>query len=102
DVTLTNDSTVEVISGSLVLNGPIGGVGEFIKNGAGTLRLAGTNSNTYTAATRVLNGVLELSKSAPGIIALPAAVVIGTGTNPATVRCLSNSQFAPSAMVTVV
>lgn len=60
DVSLTNTSSAYTFSGS----GSIGGVGSLTKAGNGTLTIA--NSNTYTGATLLNAGTLQLDGSLSG------------------------------------
>ncbi|MCB1093774.1 MAG: autotransporter-associated beta strand repeat-containing protein, partial [Verrucomicrobiae bacterium] len=72
-----------------------GNANNIYKVGEGTLQLTGTQSNTYRGTTRVLQGTLELGKTA-GLNAVGGSVVIGddleaTGTK--TLRLLANDQL---------
>ena len=61
-LTLTSTSTIDTQSYSPTLSGAISGSGSFNKIGSGTLTLTGANS--YSGATTVNAGVLELGTSA--------------------------------------
>ncbi len=75
-----------------------GGAAGFTKAGAGTLQLSNSTVNTYTGATTVLGGTLELNKSAAGATAVPGALVVGPG---ATVSSFAANLIADAAQVTV-
>jgi autotransporter-associated beta strand protein len=60
-VTLNTDSTVRVATGSLTVSGPIGGGGGLTKTGSNTLTLSG--NNTYTGATSVGAGTLQVGSA---------------------------------------
>jgi fibronectin-binding autotransporter adhesin len=65
------------------------------KAGAGTLRLSGAASNTFRGSTTVIQGTLELNKSA-GVLPFQEALIIGDnvgGDNAAVVRLLQNEQI---------
>jgi autotransporter-associated beta strand protein len=103
-VTLVSDATINVVSatdrltfGSIV-NGPQG----ITKIGAGALAFTGNQANTYSGATTVSEGALELNKH--GQIAVPGALTIGDNLGlPLSqwVRALGTNQFAAGAPVTV-
>jgi autotransporter-associated beta strand protein len=63
-VTLESDSTVHLFSSNdvLSLGNSISGPGGLSKVGAGTLIYGGANHNTYTGATILKEGILQLSK----------------------------------------
>src|SRR6185436_927927 len=74
-----------------------------IKAGAGTLQISGGASNTYTGATAVNSGVLELAKTA-GFNAVPGVLTIGDDDGTASndvVRLLANNQIVNTSAVTV-
>jgi autotransporter-associated beta strand protein len=78
--------------------GPAG----LLKAGAGTLTLAGSEANTYSGATTVSGGTLELNMSST--IAVPGSLVIGDDGNAPesqVVRFLSAGQLAVTAPVTI-
>ncbi len=65
------------------------------KTGAGTLRLAGSDSNTYGGSTTIEQGVLELAKP-DNVTAITGPIVIGNNTDPAgsaTLRNLASNQL---------
>jgi autotransporter-associated beta strand protein len=78
-----------------------GGPNGLVKNGLGTLALAGAQGNTLTGTTTVNNGVLRLNKSVfDGAIRGP--VVIGnTAGSAGTVILDSNNQISNAVTVTI-
>ena len=82
----------------LTMNSRIWGPGGALaKTGAGTMTLSGTTSNTYTGATRVDAGVLELGKTA-GVNAIAGNLSANTG---GTIKWLASNQVADAATLTV-
>jgi autotransporter-associated beta strand protein len=82
NVTLLRDSTISVEGtiGLLDLSSVISGSGAVTKTGLGTLRFSGTGANTYTGATYVNEGTLELDKGTiGGVLAVPGRLIIGDG-----------------------
>ena len=93
---LTNDVIMTHSSPSdFTLSGAISGAEGIIKEGAGpgALIISGSTANTYGSPTTVNNGLLQLNKT-PGVVAIPASVVINTG---ATVSLLAPNQLNPTA-----
>jgi autotransporter-associated beta strand protein len=89
---------------TLDLGGVVSGNDGMIKTGAGTLRLSGSDANTYLGTTVVNRGVLELGKA--GVVAVPghldtlvSAPVVG-GNNPI-IRLLAPEQIANTSNVTL-
>jgi len=82
---------------SLNLAGAVNNNQELIKRGAGTLILSGPVANGYNAATRILEGTLQLAKQ-PGVLAIQGnSYFVGTnlpGAPSATLR-LSSSDMLP-------
>ena len=76
-------TTIEVDGTSLELNAQIVGPGGFTKTGAGPLTISGFTENSYTGATMVNSGVLQLNKSFDHSIGNSSALIIGTETNAA-------------------
>ena len=71
------------------------GGSRLIKVGAGTVRLSGTQANLYRGDTYVLQGTLELGKTA-GVNAIGGNLFIGDhigGDNAATVKLLASNQM---------
>jgi len=99
----TNATFAIATNSQLTLSGALTGSGGLIKIGPGTLKLAGTNANTYAAATLVNEGLLFLNKTA-GTNAIPGDLIIGDGlggVNADFVELLSNNQIPNSATVTI-
>src|SRR5439155_16972542 len=102
-VTLGANSTVAVDAGSLTMSGATGdgalGFG-LTKAGAGTLTFSGTSANTYTGATTVNAGELDLGKTA-GVNAVAGGLTIGDGTGTDVAKLLAANQIADASSVTV-
>jgi len=79
---------------TLNLNGPISGPGGVTDIGPGALIYSGSTANTYSGLTTVDLGELDLAKSG-GLAIAPfhAGIVIGDGTNVATVVYKGNYQL---------
>ena len=79
-ITLAGNTTIGANAGQLTLSGVIGdnshGYGLTLVGG-GTFVFSGGSGNTYTGATTLVAGTLELSKTVQ--IAIPAALIIGNG-----------------------
>ena len=60
-ITLIGDSPIEVDHGSLTIDGQVSGTGGFTKSGSGELTL--TASNTYSGATMISAGTLDITNS---------------------------------------
>ncbi|QDU29791.1 Hemolysin, chromosomal [Anatilimnocola aggregata] len=97
------DNLIGVVTGAtLDISGQvaagIGGAVDLFKVGGGTLRLSGASANIYTGQTHVLQGTLELGKTA-GVNAIGGDLVIGTnfngdvGDDKAVVRLLADNQI---------
>ena len=78
-VLMAGNSTMNSVAGNLSLTGVVSGPGSLSKIGTAALTLAGSQSNTYSAATFVNDGTLDLNKSAVGIIAVPTPLTVGDG-----------------------
>ena len=123
DITLGSNatigsSTILSITGNIDLNGGtltvdnattagtlstavISGMGNFIKEGAGTWNIFG-GSNTYTGSTTVNEGTLQMSVA--GGTAVPGDLIIGDGvggTGADVAFILSNEQIADTSDVTI-
>jgi len=85
-VTLTSTGAIDTNGNAVSIAGIMSGVGGLTKSGEGTLTLSG--ANTYTGATTVNAGTLNLNGSLAGALALPAAstgtVIVGSGAKVAT------------------
>ena len=65
-------------TGTTVLAGAISGTGSLLKSDSGTTRLTGSGTNTYTGATAVSGGTLQIEKaSALGSTAAGTTVSVG-------------------------
>src|SRR5439155_22393563 len=62
DIALANRTLTTAATGDIVLSGAISGTGGIIKTNAGTLTLTGGSPNTFTGATIVNQGALELAR----------------------------------------
>jgi autotransporter-associated beta strand protein len=95
--------TVSNSGATLILDGVLLGSGNGLqKEGAGTLRLGGASSNTYTGETLVNAGTLELGKTGGATaIAGTGPLTIGDGTGTDTVQLLASNQLADTVVVTV-
>ena len=60
-ITLVGDNTIEVDAGSLAIDGQVSGTGGLTKSGTGELTL--TASNTYSGATMISAGTLDVTNS---------------------------------------
>jgi autotransporter-associated beta strand protein len=99
-ITLNGSVTIDClpVGSTLELEGPISGPGGFTKIDEGTLRLSGTNANTYGATTTVAGGTLELNKSGPmgSAIAVPGSLILS---NASTARLLQSWQlYSPNRL----
>ena len=92
---------VTVASGAtLIVSGQINGTGSSLtKAGLGTLTLTGTTEDLYTGTTTVNAGTLNLSKT--GVIAIAGPLVVGDGTDVATVNYTGPNQLKDSSSITV-
>ena len=85
---------------TLTVNGQINGTGASLtKAGLGTLTLTGTTEDLYTGTTTVTAGTLNLSKT--GVIAIAGPLVVGDGTNVATVNYTGPNQVGDAQPITV-
>ena len=104
NVTLSSpaDFVVNVGTGAkLTLGGTLSGSVGLIKKGGGTNLLAGGFSNTYTGATTVTGGLVELFKNGAAAAAIPHDLIVGDGVTAATVRNLAVFEIADVSNVTV-
>ncbi len=95
-ITLNTNVVIEA-SSLLQLGGLISGPGGFTKVGGNTLRLIGTNVNTYAGTTMVNAGTLELNVNANNG-AIPGDLTINGAF---TVRLLASDQFNNSSIITI-
>jgi fibronectin-binding autotransporter adhesin len=84
---------------NLIISGPMSGAGGLNINGP-TVSLSGASANTFTGATKVNFGTLELAKNA-GITAIAGPLIIGDGTSIDTVRVMRSDQIADTSAVTI-
>ena len=99
--TLTGTNVFTIGTGaSLGVAARLVGTGSLRKGGEGSLRLRTVTSNTYSGATEIALGDLELHSVG---IAVPGALFIGqtNSPSPASVRLLASEQIADAAPVTV-
>ena len=95
--TLTAENTS---SGTLRINSPIQGSGNFIKTGSGLVQLGAATVNNYTGTTTVSRGELRLIRPA-NTIAIPGDVTVGGGGFPASLTTTTAEQIADDATVTL-
>jgi autotransporter-associated beta strand protein len=103
-VTIANsDLNVTVGSGvALVIASGLTGPFGLVKNGAGTLNLQGPVSSAYTGTTLINQGVLQTQKAAsPPAQAIPGLVIIGDGTDSATLQNIFSNETSTNANVTI-
>src|SRR5262249_7829006 len=104
DIELRQDTRIGVnTAGSLELSGVISGTGGVIKEGGGLLDYRGAVGNTYTGATVVNEGELDLKKTGPQV-AVPGALIVGDGNggaNADVVHCFNPSELGALSDVTV-
>jgi autotransporter-associated beta strand protein len=105
DILLNTDTFISS-SSSLLLNGQITGTGGFTKLSGGSLRLAGTNANTYAGTTTVRDGTLFLDKDTTKVIdgAMSGPLVIGEDELPENtdvVRYLACCQLPDDTDITI-
>ena len=90
DVTLVGDNTIEVNAGSLTIDGQVTGTGGFTMAGTGELTL--TASNTYSGATMISAGTLDITNS--GALSTSAVTV----NNYATLQLDGGVTITPSSI----
>ena len=78
-VLLVGSPTANSLADNLTLSGVISGSGSFTKIGPAAISFGGAGANNYTGTTYVNVGTLNLNKSAAGVVAIPAALVVGDG-----------------------
>jgi autotransporter-associated beta strand protein len=95
NVTVGGGVTLAIGSG---LTGPFG----LVKNGPGTLNLFGPVSSAYTGTTLINQGILQTQKAAsPPAQAIPGPVIIGDGTDSATLQNIFSNETSTNANVTI-
>lgn len=73
--------------------------GGLSKSGLGTLTLSGTTANTFTGASSVTAGELDLSKTA-GVDAIAGNITVGDGTTGAVLKLINSDQIADTSVIT--
>lgn len=97
-ITLATNTLIHTDTNAiLTFAGAISGPGGFTKQGAGTLQLLGSQANTYSGATIVTSGKLELAKT--NAIAIPGDLTVTGPNNASQVRLLQPEQIADSSPV---
>jgi autotransporter-associated beta strand protein len=96
-ITFASNTVIGVVgpSGKLTLSGTLSGAGGLTKVAEGTLVIAGGTDNTYDGVTTVRAGELHFNKTpyADAIKPYGPGLVVGDGTETATVRWLNNYQL---------
>jgi autotransporter-associated beta strand protein len=82
--------------GTNLYGGVISGAGAVFKTGTGLLRYQGGGGNSYSGATTISDGLLQLAKTG-GATAIAGNLIIGANATPATVRYLAADQVANGA-----
>ncbi len=102
-VSLAADSSVHVNTGTLAVNGVVGGAFGLSKTGGGELTLGGAASNTFTGTTILDSGNLVLAKTG-GAFAIIGNVQMGNGAagNQPNLRMAGNEQFGAGVVMTFV
>lgn len=101
-VSLPQNRTIDVLQGAVLnLNGRVHGTGGLIKDGAGTLVLAGAESNSYFGTTLVKAGSLTLNKSSGEAIAGPLVIGEAGQSSTASVQLQAPNQIADGVSIVV-
>jgi autotransporter-associated beta strand protein len=99
---ITNNSTLEISSthGEVSSNysGVISGSGSLNKTGPYSLMLSGSSSNTYTGATNISEGTVDLAKT-NGAYAIPGTLNLSAPNGAIFVRLQADNQIAPTATI---
>jgi len=101
----TSTPTVALLGGGgsgAVLGTPTTSVntsGGLVKNGLGTLTLSGADANTFTGASSVNAGELDLSKTA-GLNAIAGNITVGDGITSAVLKLINSNQIADTSIIT--
>lgn len=106
DINLGSSQTLTTTgAGSINLGGALNGSSGLTQAGPGTLTLSGTTANSYTGATQINNGAIQLNKTAGTNAIGGGTVTIGDGVgaaNSASLTLLGSNQIADYAgLVTV-
>jgi autotransporter-associated beta strand protein len=88
-----------LVANDTVIDGVISN-GTLFKNNAGTLVLAGSSANTFSAMSFV-SGTILLQKSASGIVAAPGDITVGDGSGADILRLGQSEQIGNTAAVTL-
>lgn len=103
-ITIANNDLSVIVGNAVSLTITAGLTGPFglVKNGGGTLVLAGPISDTYTGTTLINQGVVQTEKaSSPPATAIPGNVIVGDGTDSATLQNIYSLETSTSANVTI-
>jgi len=73
--------------------------GGLTKNGLGTLTLSGADANTFTGASSINAGELDLAKTA-GVDAIAGNITIGDGASGAVLKLINSDQIADTSILT--
>lgn len=101
-IDLTTNTTIRVGPGSLLtVDGFISGVGPLTKTGPGTLIYSNANANTYSGATVIADGTLQLAKP-DYILGVPGDLVAGPApaSSSVLVRWAQSGGINPNAIAT--
>src|SRR5207248_1005267 len=83
-----------------IINGVVGGTGNWTKKGTNTLQFAGSGANLFSGTLTVQEGAVELNR--PSGRSISGQVVLSsTNTGPGVLRWLLPDQFGPGASLTV-
>ncbi|MBE2181502.1 MAG: autotransporter-associated beta strand repeat-containing protein [Chthoniobacterales bacterium] len=95
---LAHNLTANAGSGAaLTISGAVTNGGGIIKTGSGTVSFSGTEANTYTGATVVSDGTLQLGKTA-GTQAIAGSVTVNSG---AVLLISASNQIVDDSVVTL-
>ncbi|MBN8419890.1 MAG: autotransporter-associated beta strand repeat-containing protein [Verrucomicrobia bacterium] len=73
--------------------------GGLTKNGLGSLTLSGADANTFTGASTINAGELDLAKTS-GVNAIAGSITIGDGTTSAVLKLINADQIADTSILT--
>ena len=98
DLSLGSGQTLTATgAGNIDLSGALNGSGNLTQAGPGTLTLSGTTANSFSGATAINDGTLQLNKTAGTIALAGGTVTIGDGAgaaNSASLTLLASNQIA--------